>query len=258
MPLINDEIIDETESETDDENIAVETAKPCLSNTEPINRITTDCGNEIIIKKSRSTKKTKINKPIVIYMEDLVEQNMLPKQEVIVKQKKGKGRPKKAKPIVEYVNKNDEIQSDDDGDIEQVIINKPKKEKLSKKDLKMLELQEKIVELEAVSGKKIRGTKKFAVDKRQTKPATEKQIAQRKKFVEDNRLRREAKKKEKEEKDKLKTKDNVKDVINELAELKKQNQEQKAQIMKEIENKKQQEAEAKEAAKPANPYANLV
>jgi len=182
----------------------------------------------------------------------------MPQQEVIVKQKKSKGRPKKAKPVVQYVNKNDEIQSDDDGDIEQVIINKPKKEKLSKKDLKMLELQEKILELETVSGKKIRGTKKGNIDKRQTKPATEKQIAARKKFIEDNRLRREAKKKEKEEQNKLKTKDNVKDVINELAELKKQNAEQKAQIMKEIEDKKQLEAQAKEASKPANPYANLV
>jgi len=182
----------------------------------------------------------------------------MPPQQVIVKQKKGKGRPKKKQPIVEYVNKNDEIQSEDDGDIEQVIINKPKKEKLSKKDLKMLELQEKILELETVSGKKIRGTKKGNIDKRQTKPATEKQIAARKKFVEDNRLRREAQKKKKEEEKKLQNKDNVKDVINELAELKKQNAEQKAQIMKEIQNKKQQEAEAKEAAKPANPYANLV
>jgi flagellar biosynthesis GTPase FlhF len=251
MPLINEEVIDETDDESIEENEPVETKKkPTVHH-----KIMTDCGQEIIIKKSRSTKKQNIQKPIILYAEDLVP--AMPPQQVIVKQKKGKGRPKK-KPIVEYVNKNDEIQSDDDGDIEQVIINKPKKEKLSKKDLKMLELQEKILELETVSGKKIRGTKKGNIDKRQTKPATEKQIAARKKFVEDNRLRREAQKKKKEEEKKLQNKDNVKDVINELAELKKQNAEQKAQIMKEIQNKKQQEAEAKEAAKPANPYANLV
>ena len=252
MPLINEEVIDESDDESIEENEPVETKKdPIVHHT-----LTTDCGQQIIIKKSRSTKKQNIQKPIILYAEDLVP--AMPPQQVIVKQKKGKGRPKKKQPIVEYVNKNDEIQSEDDGDIEQVIINKPKKEKLSKKDLKMLELQEKILELETVSGKKIRGTRKGNIDKRQTKPPTEKQIIARKKFVEDNRLRREAKKKEKEEKDKLKTKDNVKDVINELAELKKQNAEQKAQIMKEIQNKKQQEAEAKEAAKPANPYANLV
>ena len=65
----------------------------------------------------------------------------------VQKTKKGKGRPKTKKepPIVQYVNKNDEIQSEDDSDVSQVIINKPKKEKLSAKDLKMLELQEKIV-----------------------------------------------------------------------------------------------------------------
>lgn len=251
MPLINEEVIDETDEESIEENEQVETKKTPIVH----HKIMTDCGQEIIIKKSRSTKKQNIQKPIVLYAEDLVP--AMPPQQVIVKQKKGKGRPKK-KPIVEYVNKNDEIQSEDDGDIEQVIINKPKKEKLSKKDLKMLELQSKIVELETVSGKKIRGTKKGNIDKRQTKPATEKQIAARKKFVENNRLRREAKKKEKEEQDKLKTKDNVKDVINELAELKKHHAEQKAQIMKEIEDKKKQEAEAKEASKPANPYANFV
>ena len=257
MPLISDEVEEQIDSDDENENEQVESVKPQLSNTEPIKRITTDCGQEIIIKKSRSTKKQNITKPIVVYMEDLVEQNLLPTQEIVVKQKKGKGRPKKAKPIVEYVNKDNEIQSDDDGNVEQIIINKPKKEKFSKKDLKMLELQQKIIELETVSGKKIRGTKKGTVDKRSTKPATDKQIAQRLKFVEDNRLRREAKKKEKDEKSKEKTKDNVKDVINELAELKKQNAQQKEQIIKEMEQKKHDEMQQKEKSKPINPYANL-
>ena len=258
MPLISDDVVQESDSESDIENDEVKPTNPPLSNTDDIKRITTDCGQEIIIKKSRSTKKQKITKPIVVYMEDLVEQNLLPTQEIVVKQKKGKGRPKKAKPVVEYVTKDNEIQSDDDSNVEQIIINKPKKEKFSKKDLKMLELQEKIIELETVSGKKIRGTKKYTVDKRSTKPPTEKQQAQRKKFVEDNRLRREAKKKEKEEQTKIKTKDNVKDVINELSELKKQNALQKEQIMQEMQEKKQEEIKKKEKAKPVNPYEMYV
>ena len=253
MPLIENDIIEESDEENIDENEEVKTKKPAVQH-----KITTDCGREIIIKKSRSTKKQNITKPIVLYMEDLVDNGVMPQQQVVVKQKKGKGRPKKTTPLVQYVNKNDEIQSEDDGDIQQVVINKPKKEKLSKKDLKMLELQSKIVELEAVSGKKIRGTKKGNVDKRQTKAPTEKQIMARKKFVEDNRLRREAQKRKKEQEKKLQDKDNVKIVVEELAELKKKNQEQKEQIMKELEEKKLAEQQEKEKSKPINPYANLI
>lgn len=252
MPLINNEVVEESDEENIENNEEVKTQKQVEHH-----KIITDCGQEVIIKKSRSTKKQNITKPIVLYMEDLVP--AIPQQQVVVKQKKGKGRPKKKEPpVVQYVNKDNEIQSEDDGEVEQVIINKPKKEKLSKKDLKMMELQAKIVELEAVSGKKIRGTKKGNVDKRNVKPPTEKQLAQRKKFVEDNKLRRDKKKKEKEEQDKLKTKDNVKDVVNELAELKKQNAEQREKIIKEMEEKNLLEEKKKEENKPMNPYANII
>ena len=189
-------------------------------------------------------------------MEDLVEQNAIPEQKVIVKQKKGKGRPKKQKPIVQYVDNDGDTVDEDDGNIEQVIINKPKKEKLSAKDLKMLELQQKIAELEAVSGKKIRGTKKGAVDKRQTKAPTEKQLEARRKFVENNKLRNEAKKKKKEEEQKLKNKENVKDVIDELAELKKQNALQKEQLKAQLEKEEQAKIEQKPVIK--NPYEDLI
>jgi hypothetical protein len=244
-----------SDNETDEENIEVETQKPQLENTDTIKKLKTDCGNEIIIKKSRSTKKN-ITKPIVIYMEDLVEQNAIPEQKVIVKQKKTKGRPKKQKPIVQYVDNDGDTVDEDDGNIEQVIINKPKKEKLSAKDLKMLELQQKIAELEAVSGKKIRGTKKGAVDKRQTKAPTEKQLEARRKFVENNKLRNEAKKKKKEEEQKLKNKENVKDVIDELAELKKQNALQKEQLKAQLEKEEQAKIEQKPVIK--NPYEDLI
>ncbi len=242
-----------SDNETDEENETVETQKPQIENTDTIKKLKTDCGNEIIIKKTRGRKKS-ITKPIVVYMEDLIEQDVLPEQKVIVKQKRGKGRPKKKEPpIVQYVNKNDEIQDEDDGDVSQVIINKPSKEKLSAKDLKLLELQQKIAELEAVSGKKIRGTKKGAVDKRQTKAPSEAQIQARKKFVENNKLRNEAKKKKKEEEQKIKNKENVKDVIDELAELKKQNALQKEQLKAQLEKEEQ----AKEV-KVKNPYEGLI
>jgi hypothetical protein len=244
-----------SDNETDEENIEVETQKPQIENTDTIKKLKTDCGNEIIIKKSRSTKKN-ITKPIVIYMEDLVEQNAIPEQKVIVKQKKTKGRPKKQKPIVQYVDDDGDTVDEDNGNIEQVIINKPKKEKLSAKDLKMLELQQKIAELEAVSGKKIRGTKKGAVDKRQTKAPTEKQLEARRKFVENNKLRNEAKKKKKEEEQKIKNKESVKQVVDELAELKKQNALQKEQLKAQLEKEEQAKIEQKPIIK--NPYEGLI
>jgi hypothetical protein len=245
-----------SDNESEEENEEVITQKPQLENTDTIKRLKTDCGAEVIIKKSRSTKKKNINPPIVIYMEDLVEQNAIPEQKVIVKQKKGKGRPKKQVPIVQYVDNDGDTVNEDDGDVSQVIINKPKKEKLSAKDLKMLELQQKIAELEAVSGKKIRGTKKLTVDKRQTKIPSEKQIAARKKFVENNKLRNEAKKKKKEEEQKLKNKESVKQVVDELAELKKQNALEKEQLKAQL----QKEEEAKIEQKPVikNPYEDLI
>jgi hypothetical protein len=243
-----------SDNETDEENETVETVKPKLLTTDD-KKILTDCGNEIIIKKSRSTKKQNIQKPIILYMEDLVE-DIIPKQKVIVKQKKGKGRPRKKEQMVQYVNKECELEDEDNDNVEQIVINKPKKSSLSKKDLKMLELQQKIVELETVSGKKIRGTKKMTVDKRQTKAPSEKQLAARKKFVENNRLRAEERKKKKQEENKISNKENVKDVIDELAELKKQNALQKEQLKAQLEEEQKKE----EASKPkiVNPYEGLI
>ena len=83
-----------SDEESEDENEEVITKKPKSLTTDD-KKILTDCGNEIIIKKSRSTKKQNIQKPIVLYLEDLMEEDCIPKQKVIVKTKKGKGRPKK-------------------------------------------------------------------------------------------------------------------------------------------------------------------
>jgi hypothetical protein len=252
MGLIKEDNQIQSESENSD-NEQVEPIKTKAKNAETYKTFTTDCGAEIVVKKTRGRKHS-VTKPIVIYMEDLIEQDVIPQQKVIVKQKKGKGRPKKKLPVVQYVTKDEEVVNEDDGDVEQVIINKPKKEKLSAKDLKMIELQEKIVELEAVSGKKIRATRKGTVDKRSTKQPTEKQLAARKKFVEANKLRALEKKKKKEEDEKLKNKENVKQVVGELAEMKKQNQIQKEELQAQLQ-KEQEQAKPKP---PPNPYANLV
>jgi hypothetical protein len=239
MPLINKNIPNGSDGEDDEENVKVETDNEPLTtddnqqNNTSYRKLTSACGSDIIIKKRNSRSKPK---PIIIYEEDLYGETE--PQKIIVK-KKTKGRPKKPIPIVEYVNEHGETVDKDDVP-EQIIINKPKKEQLSAKDIKMLELQEKILELETVSGKKIRGTKKGNIDKRQTKPPSDKQIASRKKFVEDNKLRNEAKKAKKLEESKIAKKDDVKIVIDELQELKKKSIEDKEQAMKLKEQMKQE------------------
>lgn len=260
MPLINNELSQRSDDDTDDDNVEVESEKQLLTTVDENKKNTlktfkSACGSDIIIKKRNLRSKPK---PIIIYEEDLYGETQ--PQEIIVK-KKTKGRPKKPKPIVEYVNEHGETIDKDDSP-EQIIINKPKKEKLSAKDLKMLQLQEKILELETVSGKTIRGTKKGKIDKRQTKPATEKQLAARKKFVENNKLRNDAKKLKKLEENKIAKKDDVKIVIDELQELKKKSMEDKQQAI-ELKEKMRQEVLAeqklKEVAKPAkNSYDEFM
>ncbi len=222
MPLIEKDINDVSDEESEEEIEAVKTENASETTVDKQQKtsyktIKSACGSDIIIKKRNNRSKPR---PIVIFEEDLYGETE--PQQVIVKKKPTKGRPKKKPPpVVEYINNKGETVDNDDINIEQVIINKPQKQKLSAKDLKLIELQEKILQLETVSGKKIRGTKKGNIDKRQTKPPSEKQIAARKKFIEDNRLRREAKKKEKEDKSKLDKKADVKVVIDELQEIKK-------------------------------------
>mgnify|MGYP003631849511 CR=1 FL=1 len=259
MPLIKTEINQISCSDSDEESTEVENINsPVIAESKKKSKtITSACGSNVIIKKRNSRSKPQ---PIIIYEEDLYDTNDEP-QKIIVK-KKTRGRPKKPKPIVEYVNDKGEIVDKDDTNTEQIIINKPVKEKLSAKDIKMIELQEKILELETVSGKKIRGTKKGKIDKRQTKAPTEKQLAARKKFIENNRLRNESKKKAKEEKSKLSKKEDVKTVIDELQTLKKKSLEDKAtaQALKE-QMKQELLAEQKtkqQESEPTNKYEDFM
>lgn len=258
MPLIKNDINQEMSDDSDEESTEVENINsPVITESKKTSKtITSACGSNVIIKKRNSRSKPK---PIIIYEEDLYDANDEP-QKIIVK-KKARGRPKKAKPVIEYVNDKGETVDKDDSP-EQIIINKPVKEKLSAKDIKMIELQEKILELETVSGKKIRGTKKNQIDKRQTKAPSQKQLAARKKFIEDNRLRNEAKKKAKEEKSKLSKKEDVKIVIDELQTLKKKSLEDKATAQALKEQMKQEilaEQKSKETkSEPVNKYEDFM
>jgi len=256
MPLIKTEINQEMSDDSDEQSTEVENINsPIITESKNKSKtITSACGSNVIIKKRNSRSK---KKPIIIYEEDLYPTNDDEPQKIIVK-KKAKGRPKKAKPVIEYVNDKGETVDKDDTNTEQIIINKPVKEKLSAKDIKMIELQEKILELETVSGKKIRGTKKGKIDKRQTKPATEKQLAARKKFIENNRLRNEAKKKAKEEKSKISKKEDVKIVIDELQTLKKKSMEDKITAQNLKEKIKQELLAEQKKSEPTNKYEDFM
>ena len=135
----------------------------------------------------------------------------------IIHKKKKKGRPKEKK-IIKYVDHNDN-EVEDKLQSSKTIIDTSHTDTLTEKDLRMLKLQERLSELEAISGKKIRGTKKLVPDKRQTKPRTEKQIAATERLVMANKVRRDEIRQKKLSQD---TKASVKEVIKELSNTKKQ------------------------------------
>lgn len=260
MPLINEDLINVSDDESNDENDEVITEN-IIENTvdkkqSKYKTFKSACGSDVIIKKRNNRSKPK---PIIIYEEDLYGETE--PQQIIVKKKKKIGRPKNKPQLIEYINDNGEIVDKDDINTQQIVINKPKKEKLSAKDLKMIELQQQILQLETVSGKRIRGTKRGQIDKRQTTPATEKQINARKKFVENNRLRNEAKKAEKLKQSNLSKKEDVKLVVGELQELKKQSliEKNKADLLKEqIKQELLEEQKAKAPKIIKNTYDNFM
>jgi len=201
----------------------------------------TECGAQVEVRRGRKPKK----QPVIVYLSESEEEET---KVVIKPAKKGKGRPKikKPTPTIVYIDA-DGNESTSRNTAKQTIINhEPVNEtekisKLSAKDLRLIELEEKLSELSAVSGKRILATKKGKVDKRQTKPPSEKQLVARAKFVENNKIRIAKKRLEKEEKLKLKSKDTVKEVISELKNIKKDNEIKKAEIKKELEIEKEKE-----------------
>ena len=200
--------------------------------------IKTDVG-EVLVKRGRKKKK----EPIVVYLSSSEEEE----QEVIVKRKKGRPKGSKAKCSIKYLDDNGVEQSSRNKSKRTIIEHADPDRKLSAKEVKLLALEEKMAELESITGKKLLSTKKGKVDQRTVKKPTEKQLAARKKFVENNAARRMKKKIEKDNEQKKLTKDSVKVVVEELVETKKANNIKKEQLLKEI----KQECEIK-PVKPAN------
>lgn len=169
--------------------------------------------------KRKHTKKPK--KKIIIYKEDIESSDE--EVEVIYKNKT-RGRPKQNK-IIKYKNdKNEEV--DEKLDADKVEIDLSHTNQLNAKQIRLLKLQEKLTELEAVSGKKIRATRKGEVDKRQTTKRTQKQIEATERLVLANKMKREAKLKDK-------TKELVNQTITELSNKAKEQQQEQAPVQQE-------------------------
>jgi hypothetical protein len=256
--LSSDNETNEIEEENTEEVVELSNEIPKKNNknskSKPKKRlVTSECGRQVIIQTKTKEKK----KPIVVYLEDIIPEQEEPK--VIVKTKRSRGRPK-SKSIVEYVDKDGLPLTKKTKECKQTIINHGDVDKpLTDKELELIKLQERIVELENVSGKTILSTKKGRIDKRSTKPPTEKQLQQRKKFAEAAKARHAKIKADKEAKKQSETKDSVKAVVSELQQIKAQAQKEalerekiKQQAIEEQKLKEQQEKN------DSNPYGDDI
>lgn len=217
-------------NETIIEELPKPTTKPKKKYVKAPPKIVKTSDPEVNVVLRSKNKGTRPKKQIVIYKEDLEEYEDKP--EIIVKSRT-KGRPKKKK-IIKYVDEfGNEVANKEEAN--EVVLPLPGKQKeLSEKDLKIIELETRLTELSNLSNKNIRGTKKGKPDQRQIKPRSEKQIAQAKRLVEMNKLKRLEKQKTKDEELKQTQKSAVKEVITELSNVKKEAEKKEEEIKQKI------------------------
>lgn len=198
----------------------------------PTDKILSETDDTIVLLRNRAKPVKK--KTIVLYREDLAPDLDVP-VEVQVRSRK-KGRPPKLSTIVEQVNEEEQV----------VIDRTPAPKEPTQAELKKLELQQRLLETEAIAGRPLRLTKKGKVDGRMKKgQRSEAQIAATKKLVESNKIKRELARREKEAKQKEAIDESVKTMVGSLA----QAQAAKKKEAQEAKAKAKAEAEAAEAAK---------
>jgi len=165
-------------------------------------KVISETDDTIVVLKNRSKPAQK--KRIVLYREDIQEELPI---EVEVKAKKGRGRPKST-PLVQQVNESQNIV------IERMA---PPDKEPTARELKKLELQNKLLETEAIAGKKLRLNKSGKVDGRMKGQRTDAQIAATKKMLEAQRVKREIAKQEKAKQNATTIDESVKTMIGSLA-----------------------------------------
>jgi hypothetical protein len=172
-------------------------------------KIISENEDTIVVLKNR--RKPAQKKRVVIYREDIEEDKPI---EVEIKSKRGRGRPK-AVPVIEQVNTEEKVE------IERFV---PQKEPTSR-ELRKLELQNKLLETEAIAGRKLRLNKKGKVDGRMVKERSEAQINATKKMLEAKKIQREIKKREQSSQHLTEIDQSVKQMVASLSKAKQQVQE---------------------------------
>jgi len=239
--IIEDEIISDSDSEEtliDDEEVQeIEKIKEIevkpkrkYTKRQPKETIKTSDENVTVLLKTR--KKGPKPKQVIIYREDLPVEPI----EIVEKVKRPAGRPKK-KDLVKIVKEVDEPDC--------IVFEKPSKVAMTARELKKMELQVRLLELQGVSGNSnLKLNRKGKVDGRMVKVRTEKQIQATKNLVEMNKMKR-LKKKENEKQEILgEQQEVVKNILGTLAQNKVAKVEQ--------DNQKAQADAVKQAKKKAN------
>ena len=175
-------------------------------------KIISETDDTVVILKSRRRPPRK--KQIILYKEDL-EPDFEKPIEVITKTRR-RGRPRKTE-VIQEINETEKIE------IERPVA--PVKEP-TEREIKKLELQEKLLQAEVMMGKKARLNKKGDVDGRMLKSRTEAQKKATEKMLLARKVQREIKAKEKAEKDKEAIDESVKQLVSSLSKAKREVQEQ--------------------------------
>jgi hypothetical protein len=162
----------------------------------------------------KSRRRPPRKKQIILYKEDL-EPDFEKPIEVITKTRR-RGRPRKTE-VIQEINETEKIE------IERPVA--PVKEP-TEREIKKLELQEKLLQAEVMMGKKARLNKKGDVDGRMVKTRTEAQKKATEKMLLARKVQREIKAKEKAEKDKEAIDESVKQLVSSLSKAKREVQEQ--------------------------------
>jgi hypothetical protein len=183
---------------------------------------TSDENVEVVIKTRKKGPRKRV---VTVYKEDLPVDPI----QIVEKVRRKPGRPKK--PVVEVIKEQDEEDC--------IVFQKPTKIKLTTKELKQMELETRLLELQAVSGNSnLKMNRRGKVDGRQSKVRTQKQLDATAKLVEMNKLRR-MKKKDDEKQELL---DEQKHVVKNIIGALNQNK------VKKVEEDNQKVVKAKEAA----------
>ena len=163
-------------------------------------------------------------KQVIVYKEDLPQEPI----EIVEKIRRKPGRPKKQ--VVEVVKEPDEP--------DVIVFPKPTKIKMTARELKQMELETRLLELQAVSGNaNLKMNKSGKVDGRQSKVRSKKQLEATARLVEMNKLKRMKKKADEKEDLMDEQKDVVKNIIGALNQNK----------VKQVEEDTQKEAQQAQA-----------